>query len=596
MQPSSQPTSSPSSQPSMQPSSQPSSSPSSQPSKQPTTQPAKQEKGKGEPKFIATGVFIKDDKIYLDINTLNNIYNQLDNNLDTVRDVNGVGIKYPPKKAFRSFTEFVNYSLEKEYLRNILSNEDVKTIALRLNNIKVDLSSKLNNLPIKVVNEFNLSDNKKLFNIYKLGGFIVDGVFGLKNLYDEASGEVVLKNFTIQKNMKVTQYEIDESKLASDAIESYLMDKALKNINNVYSYTQHIGLDYPTQLSELIRTVPSLRSQYLLPNLFTTRKIKNSRSKQLVLNQADLDPGMISILHEQYLQLSDPGVMKVEDPALNQYISDVFKQLSTYALLTEGFSKQGAFSLSEVVGQKDLLEIGTFNNINEYVNGSLSKTLDSNGKAKYENFLNSFAYKFFKNRLGLSLNERNEWSFNRSYLNTNKDYLIEDYQVKPLVPENIENFKYLSKFSDNYYIVNVNSVINDSKTSSDKKFKSSTLTEYANMFSDVTFIYDIDTMKNLGLKALTADNIKVVNSPEALMKLNISGPIALPSNGLNPAFNEAIANKFGILNLGQRDISKNATLTDIINSDSLLVTSDIVNLIRAKAINVLDELKNSCNL
>jgi hypothetical protein len=564
--------------------------------KQPTTQPAKQEKGKGEPKFIATGVFIKDDKIYLDINTLNNIYNQLDSNLDTVRDVNGVGIKYPPKKAFRSFTEFVNYSLEKEYLRNILSNEDVKTIALRLNNIKVDLSSKLNNLPIKVVNEFNLSDNKKLFNIYKLGGFIVDGVFGLKNLYDEASGEVVLKNFTIQKNMKVTQYEIDESKLASDAIESYLMDKALKNINNVYSYTQHIGLDYSTQLSELIRTIPSLRSQYLLPNLFTTRKIKNSRSKQLILNQGDLDPGMISILHEQYLQLSDPGVMKVEDPALNQYISDVFKQLSTYALLTEGFSKQGAFSLSEVVGQKDLLEIGTFNNINEYVNGSLSKTLDSNGKAKYENFLNSFAYKFFRNRLGLSLNERNEWSFNRSYLNTNKDYLIEDYQVKPLVPENIENFKYLSKFSDNYYIVNVNSVINDSKTSSDKKFKSSTLTEYANMFSDVTFIYDIDTMKNLGLKALTADNIKVVNSPEALMKLNISGPIALPSNGLNPAFNEAIANKFGILNLGQRDISKNATLTDIINSDSLLVTSDIVNLIRAKAINVLDELKNSCNL
>jgi hypothetical protein len=142
----------------------------------------------------------------------------------------------------------------------------------------------------------------------------------------------------------------------------------------------------------------------------------------------------------------------------------------------------------------------------------------------------------------------------------------------------------------------VNSVINDSKTSSDKKFKSSTLTEYANMFSDVTFIYDTDIMKNLGLKALSADNIKVVNSPEALMKLNISGPIALPSNGLNPAFNEVLANKFGILNLGQRDISKNATLTDIINSDSLLVTSDIVNLIRSKAIAVLDELKNSCNL
>jgi hypothetical protein len=563
--------------------------------KQPTTQPTKQEKGKKEPKFIATGVFIKDDKIYLDINTLNNIYNQLDSNLDTVRDINGVGIKYPPKKAFRSFTEFVNYSLEKEYLRNILSDEDVKAIAIRMNNFKVDIASKLNNSPIKVVNEFNLSDNKKLFEIFKTGGVLVDSSFGLNNLVDTTTGKTVLSNFKI-KGTKVTEYEIDESKFISDAVETYLMDKALKNINNVYSYTQHIGLDYPTQLSELIRAFPSLRSQYLLPNLFTTRKIKNSRSKQLILNQGDLDPGMISILHEEYLDLSDPGLMKVEDPALNQYISDIFKQLSTYALLTEGFSKQGAFSLSEVVGQKDLLEIGTFNNINEYVNGSLSKTLDSNGKAKYENFLNSFAYKFFRNRLGLSLNERNEWSFNRSYLNTNKDYLIEDYQVKPLVPENIENFKYLSKFSDNYYIVNVNSVINDSKTSSDKKFKSSTLTEYANMFSDVTFIYDTDTMKNLGLKALTADNIKVVNSPEALMKLNISGPIALPSNGLNPAFNEAIANKFGILNLGQRDISKNATLTDIINSDSLLVTSDIVNLIRAKAISVLDELKNSCNL
>lgn len=119
--------------------------------------------------------------------------------------------------------------------------------------------------------------------------------------------------------------------------------------------------------------------------------------------------------------------------------------------------------------------------------------------------------------------------------------------------------------------------------------------EYADMYSDVTFILDKKALKTLGLTNLIADNIKVVGSPEALMGLNIQGAIALPANGLDPMFNEAIATKFGILNRVTGVMDK-ANLTDIINSDSLLVTSDIVNLIRAKAVAVLDELNNACNI
>ena len=555
-------------------------------------------KEKGQPKFVTTGTFVKDDNIYIDVNRLSEIFKGLDDNVDTVKVVDGIMIKYPPKKAFRSFTEFVNYSLEKEYLRSVFGKQEINEVAFRIARTYASSKAKLNENIFKVTKQYNLQQNKNAYALYQTGGAVVQNKFGLLDLVDTTTGEVVISNFRITGRgsyAKITEYEVDPVNLTAEAIETYLMDKALKNINNVYSYTQHTGLDYPTQLTELIRSVPELTQNYLLPSLFDTRKTKNSRSKQLMLNQSDIDPSLLAQLHEQYLELSNRDVQKVENVELNNYISDLFKQLSTYALLTEGFSSQKATNLSEVVGQEDLLQIGTFNNINQYVNDKLSKKLDPNGKPKYLNFLNAFSKNFFRNRLGLYIDETNNWNYARTAITNTKEYLIEDKVVKPVTPENIDNVKYLKKVSDNYYIININGVTEESKVSPDKSFKSKTMLEYADMYSDVTFILDKKALKTLGLTNLIADNIKVVGSPEALMGLNIQGAIALPANGLDPMFNEAIATKFGILNRVTGVMDK-ANLTDIINSDSLLVTSDIVNLIRAKAVAVLDELNNACNI
>ena len=82
-----------------------------------------------QPKFVTTGVFVKDDTIYIDVNRLSEIFKSLDDNMDTIKVVDGIMIKYPPKKAFRSFTEFVNYSLEKEYLRSVFGKQEIKEVA-----------------------------------------------------------------------------------------------------------------------------------------------------------------------------------------------------------------------------------------------------------------------------------------------------------------------------------------------------------------------------------------------------------------------------------------------------------------------------------
>jgi hypothetical protein len=546
-----------------------------------------------DPKFVATGVFIKDDKIYTDLNRLNNIYVSLEDNIDTTKNIGGVSIKYPPKKAFRSFTEFVNYSLEKENLRYVLGKQEAKEIAIRMAASVGNRKRKFDDKKFTLKREYNASDEKVISQLLQTGGIEVTNEYGLLDLVDNTTGEVVLSNYKRGPRNYIKEYEVEPFNIISDAVETYLMDTALKNINNVYSYTQHSGLDYPTQLLDIINQYPELTTNYLLPSLFSPRKIKNSRNIQLVINQNDLDPRMISLLHEQYKELADETKVKVADKEANKYISKLFQQLSTYSLLTEGFSKQKTSNLSEIIGQEDLLEIGSFNNINRYVSDKLSKKLDFNGKSRSTNFLNDFSKKFFRNRLGLTLDNNGDWKYSKSGISNTKEYLIEDYVAKPTVPENIDNVKYLKKFSDNYYIINVNGIAADSSSSPDKSFKSKTLIDYANMFSDVTFIFDKATMKTLGLTNLKADNIKVVNSPEALESLDIQGPIALPSNGLDKTFNTVITEKFGIFNL-QKGIMDNASLGDIINSDSLLVTTDIVNLIRAKAQRVLDELNNSC--
>ena len=552
-------------------------------------------KGTKQPKFVATGVFIKDEKIYVDINRLNNIYVSLEDNVDTSKNIGGVSIKYPPKKAFRSFTEFVNYSLEKENLRYVLGKQEAKEIAIRMAANVGNRKRKFDDKNFTLKREFNASDEKNISQLLQTGGLEVTNQYGLLDLIDTSTGEVVLSNYKRGRGNYIKEYTIEPFNIISDAVETYLMDRALKNINNLYSYTQHSNLDYPTQLLDIINQYPELTTDYLLPSLLSPRKIKNSRNIQLVINQTDLDPTMISLLHEQYKELADENKLKVADKEANKYISKLFQQLSTYSLLTEGFSKQKTSNLSEVIGQEDLLQIGSFNNINKYVSDKLSKELDFNGKPKSINFLDTFSKKFFRNRLGLYLDNNGDWQYSRSGITNTKEYLIEDYVAKPTTPENIDNIKYLKKFSDNYYIINVNGIVADAPSSPDKSFKSKTLLEYADMFSDVTFIFDKATMKTLGLTNLKADNIKVVSSPEALASLNIEGPIALPSSGLDQTFNEVISEKFGILNL-KKGIMDNSSLTDIINSDSLLVTTDIVNLIRAKAQGVLDELNNACNI
>jgi len=543
-------------------------------------------KGSENPRYVFTGVFIENEKIYLDYPSLKKIFDSLNDSDQTFIEVGNVLLYMPTRKAFRTFNEFVNYSIEKEYLRNNMSNEDIIPITNIYKNLYAGTAKKPDVLRTKQI--MKISKDIDLKNFIATDGQFVQKPNGLQMLVDARTSEIVYDNVRIKGDI-LEFYTVDEVKTAESAklkaIEMFLTDKALKNIYNEYSFTKDRLFNYPKQLMSVINTYPSLLSDYILPGLFEPIRKKNSSVTNLKLKSAENDSIFKAQLHEELNKLSDEGVIKHENPEVNKYISNIFSMLSTYSLFTEGYSKSAGLSISDIIDQTKLSEKMTIQNIDKTVKNDLS---DSN----YNRFLDLFAKQFFANRLGLSESTRGTWL--RIQSKETKNYLI-NFQ-KSLEPAPISQYFGVRKLSDNFYTVLLADIIESSKQSRERNYVSNKLNEIADEFSDSTMILDVSQIKNI--RGINRPNIIVVSSPEELMNSNIDGAIMIPSTGLPEKYDEVLPLVFGVANLSKsgRLSSKNEKIANIINSNAIFTSADIIQKIRAQAELIMEQINNSCNI
>ena len=126
-----------------------------------------------------------------------------------------------------------------------------------------------------------------------------------------------------------------------------------------------------------------------------------------------------------------------------------------------------------------------------------------------------------------------------------------------------------------------------------------TVLKLAETHDDKLFIFTSGDKIPVTVKA---SNVSTFNTPEQIKNAEFSGPVIIPVSGLkgmNDAgtaqLSEALFEKFNVRNPGFDKGSSKLTIREMMNSDSFLTSTDVINSIRIKSHAILDELNNSCN-
>jgi hypothetical protein len=209
------------------------------------------------------------------------------------------GLFYVEQAAFQDakVEDFIEFALEREYLRKTYSYEYVKQQQL--------FNQKYNELKI---NSFN------------------------NNMF--ANSETAAKY----------------------AYENWLNQIALKNTYNNYKLFKSGKNTIAAELMDIIKNNPVLGKKYTIIDKFVARAIPNQKDKKYtgILNftltdQADMDEAKMNDYRRQLKELGDPSFIKIPGSlALNEYISNFFSDLPMYTFLQSGMNSS-EFNLMTVM-------------------------------------------------------------------------------------------------------------------------------------------------------------------------------------------------------------------------------------------------------
>lgn len=312
-----------------------------------------------EVKNLSNGAYVIGDKLYFDRRTIllqaaNKTYSKDKYGISynkTKGQYEGLGLAKVKASMFRTAEEYFNFVLEREYIR---SNQPF---------------AKLKDSPVYMETLTNLLMSEHKFK--------------------ENDGEESDAHF--EERMKRLAYEMMIRDIALDNILSvnklfYGQDK-----DSYAEQVVNVKSDYP----DLQDKFPVLRSLVLSKGV---NKIKNLKLSQL---RPDVDT--INSYHHQLLTLANPTKIKVEDPAENQRISDLFNKFALYAFLQSGLNSTNTFSLNKLISQDMLTKI-----LEEPVKGITENMNKDFLDLYYDRFLRANNLKLAKTR------------------NRFKDYLITD--------------------------------------------------------------------------------------------------------------------------------------------------------------------------
>lgn len=568
-------------------------------------------KGTNIPGYIPVGVYIQDDKMYVDKDTL---YEQFETQEYSNNNTQAYGTiittpeggkfylqKVSPRTFNDNFSEYVKFVMEREYQRSVLKATDITNFDELLKTTTAKLIT-----PKKV--QINITE---LQNKLKTDVAFVGNKYGLEDLVDVYSGEVIYNNLKRPYKGKpgiYEQYTITEEKESAvkyKIIESYLTNKALKNILNSYSYMQDPENAYAKQLLDLVKKY-ELAKDYSLLDALTINKSNSNDIFNLVFKEGKPDSSTIDNYIDELMRLSNPDVEKHPDIYINKEISEFFDKFQYYVLLSSGFSSGNRYSLNSIVSQEKILNFTNSEAIKKTTNRILN---DSDYYGKVEKTLNIFTDKFLRHRLGISVNPKskivtNIAGFSVDNSNRIKKYISQGISKPVTEYPNVDIFDdTLKKVNDSLYLIDLDLIRqegNQAALSGDKLYFTKAVLKLAETHDDKLFIF---TSNDKIPPTVKASNISIFNTPEQIRNAEFDGPVILSSTGLKgktdegtAMLSEALFEKFRIKNPGfQKGIAK-LTIREMMNSDSFITSVDVIDSIRLKSHAILDELNNSCNI
>ena len=225
------------------------------------------------------------------------------------------GLHSLPELVFNDLEEFVEFNLEREYLRKAIMP------------------------PTKLLSQS--LEFKQMVDMLKNSG---------SEVYQKEEGEADV-NYTKRINRA--------------AYEAMLADRALMNIYNNWSLFRSGNTTVAKKLMNMIENYPDLRLQFSLIDQFTLVSTdlpgkRTGRRNFKIKGYADLEAPLIDEYSTQWKNLADPTVPKVvasdnageeeiqQAAAANAYISDFFAQLPMFSFLQSGMDA-GEFSMTSIM-------------------------------------------------------------------------------------------------------------------------------------------------------------------------------------------------------------------------------------------------------
>lgn len=201
--------------------------------------------------------------------------------------------------------------------------------------------------------------------------------------------DVQAKIAFFEKAMAKQENETDahfQARVNTAVFEEFIRDLAMDNTYNeakLFGPTDSMA----TQLTQIQVLYPELASRYSLVNALSSSNLEQAgrvTATNIMLNDSMVDdPEKINIFHQNLLELSDPGKIKLNTTSQveKQRVADFFNRLTIYAFLQSGMNTKGMYSLIRLVPQQKFTDLMTLYG---------SKFLDDMNMVTLEKYWNKF--------------------------------------------------------------------------------------------------------------------------------------------------------------------------------------------------------------
>ena len=193
-------------------------------------------------------------------------------------------------------------------------------------------------------------------------------------------------NFLVEREvLRYTEPRLEEQDVQK--YEEKLRDKALYNTNNLwYMFSSHPeARSYASIFSTLMDRYPDLSNRYSVLQDLVLSRIDGTERLKLSTRITDVET--VNAYHENLKELSDPSVVKVDDPKANLDISNFFSRFGTFAFLQNGFT-QSEYNLSKIAPSESYTEImenhvSSISDINTYLGELIDNIIKRGTEEEY---------------------------------------------------------------------------------------------------------------------------------------------------------------------------------------------------------------------